>query len=278
MEQMTNLQGTFTLHNGVKMPYFGLGVYLSEDGTEVINAVKWALDAGYRHIDTASIYKNEEGVGQAIKDSNVAREDIFVVSKVWNADQGYESTIKAFNDSLERLQLEYLDLYLIHWPVKGKYKETWKALEQLYREKKIRAIGVSNFLQHHLEDLLSTAEIVPMVNQMEFHPYLVQQELLDFCRKHQIQYEAWSPMMQGKIFELDAFKELARKYNKSIAQIVLRWDLQKGVVTIPKSSKKDRIVANAALFDFELSAEDMALLDAMDKQHRFGPDPDNFDF
>ncbi|WP_010516213.1 aldo/keto reductase [Croceivirga radicis] len=275
---MTNLQGTFTLHNGVKMPYFGLGVYLSEDGTEVINAVKWALDAGYRHIDTASIYKNEEGVGQAIKDSNVAREDIFVVSKVWNADQGYESTIKAFNDSLERLQLEYLDLYLIHWPVKGKYKETWKALEQLYREKKIRAIGVSNFLQHHLEDLLSTAEIVPMVNQMEFHPYLVQQELLDFCRKHQIQYEAWSPMMQGKIFELDAFKELARKYNKSIAQIVLRWDLQKGVVTIPKSSKKDRIVANAALFDFELSAEDMALLDAMDKQHRFGPDPDNFDF
>lgn len=278
MEQITNLQGTFTLHNGVKMPYFGLGVYLSEDGTEVINAVKWALDAGYRHIDTASIYKNEEGVGQAIKDSNVAREDIFVVSKVWNADQGYESTIRAFNDSLERLQLEYLDLYLIHWPVKGKYTETWKALEQLYREKKIRAIGVSNFLQHHLEDLLSTAEIVPMVNQMEFHPYLVQQELLDFCRKHQIQYEAWSPMMQGKIFELDAFKELAKKYNKSIAQIVLRWDLQKGVVTIPKSSKKDRIVANAALFDFELSAEDMALLDAMDKQHRFGPDPDNFDF
>ncbi|OQD44208.1 glyoxal reductase [Croceivirga radicis] len=278
MEQITNLQGTFTLHNGVKMPYFGLGVYLSEDGTEVINAVKWALDAGYRHIDTASIYKNEEGVGQAIKESKVAREDIFVVSKVWNADQGYESTIKAFNDSLERLQLEYLDLYLIHWPVKGKYKETWKALEQLYREKKIRAIGVSNFLQHHLEDLLSTAEIVPMVNQMEFHPYLVQQELLDFCRKHQIQYEAWSPMMQGKIFELDAFKELAKKYNKSIAQIVLRWDLQKGVVTIPKSSKKDRIVANAALFDFELSAEDMALLDAMDKQHRFGPDPDNFDF
>ena len=278
MEQITNLQGTFTLHNGVKMPYFGLGVYLSEDGTEVINAVKWALDAGYRHIDTASIYKNEEGVGQAIKDSNVAREDIFVVSKVWNADQGYESTIRAFNDSLERLQLEYLDLYLIHWPVKGKYTETWKALEQLYREKKIRAIGVSNFLQHHLEDLLSTAEIVPMVNQMEFHPYLVQQELLNFCRKHQIQYEAWSPMMQGKIFELDAFKELAKKYNKSIAQIVLRWDLQKGVVTIPKSSKKDRIVANAALFDFELSAEDMALLDAMDKQHRFGPDPDNFDF
>ena len=278
MEQITNLQGTFTLHNGVKMPYFGLGVYLSEDGTEVINAVKWALDAGYRHIDTASIYKNEEGVGQAIKESNVAREDIFVVSKVWNADQGYESTIRAFNDSLERLQLEYLDLYLIHWPVKGKYTETWKALEQLYREKKIRAIGVSNFLQHHLEDLLSTAEIVPMVNQMEFHPYLVQQELLNFCRKHQIQYEAWSPMMQGKIFELDAFKELAKKYNKSIAQIVLRWDLQKGVVTIPKSSKKDRIVANAALFDFELSAEDMALLDAMDKQHRFGPDPDNFDF
>ncbi|TKD65054.1 aldo/keto reductase [Flavobacterium sp. ASW18X] len=275
---ITDLQGTFKLHNGVNMPYFGLGVYLSEDGEEVINAVKWALEAGYRHIDTAAIYKNEEGVGKAIQQSNVPREDIFVVSKVWNADQGYDSTIKAFEASLERLQLDYLDLYLIHWPVVGKFKETWRALEDLYKEKKIRAIGVSNFLQHHLEEVMEDAAVIPMVNQMEFHPYLVQQELLDFCKEHHIQYEAWSPMMQGKIFEMDAFKAMAKKYNKSIAQIVLRWDLQKGVITIPKSTKKERIVANAAIFDFELSSEDMEQLDQMDKAHRFGPDPDNFDF
>lgn len=275
---ITDLKGTVTLNNGVQMPYFGLGVYLSEDGQEVINAVKWAVEAGYRHIDTAAIYNNEEGVGQGIIESNVAREEIFVVSKVWNADQGYETTIKAFEETLERLKLEYLDLYLIHWPTKGKYKETWRALEHLYNEKKIRAIGVSNFLQHHLEDLLETAKITPMVNQMEFHPYLVQQKLIDFCVSKGIQYEAWSPMMQGEIFKMEALKEMAQKYNKSIAQIVLRWDLQKGVVTIPKSSKKERIIANSDIFDFELSIEDVAFLDSLERGKRFGPDPDNFDF
>ncbi|GGG39275.1 glyoxal reductase [Croceivirga lutea] len=278
MEELTNLQGTFTLHNGVKMPYFGLGVYLSQDGSEVINAVKWALESGYRHIDTAAIYKNEEGVGEGIRQSEVAREDIFVVSKVWNADQGYDSTLKAFDKSLERLGLDYLDLYLIHWPVAGKYKETWKALEHLYAQGKAKSIGVSNFLRHHLEDLLPQAQVVPMVNQMEFHPYLVQQELLDFCKAHKIQYEAWSPMMQGKIFEMDEFKQLAKKYRKTIAQLVLRWDLQKGVVTIPKSSKKERIIANAQIFDFEISSEDMQTIDDLHKGQRFGPDPDNFDF
>lgn len=276
--EITDLRGTFELHNGVKMPYFGLGVYLSEDGKEVINAVRWAIELGYRHIDTAAIYNNEEGVGLGIKESGILREDIFVVSKVWNADQGYDSTLRAFDESLKRLGLDYLDLYLIHWPTKGKYKETWRALEQLYKEKKVRAIGVSNFMQHHLEDLLQTAEIAPMVNQMEFHPYLVQQELLDYCKSHNIQYEAWSPMMQGKIFEMDVFKELSKKYNKSIAQIVLRWDLQKGVITIPKSAKKERIKANADIFDFELSHMDVAYLDSLDKGKRFGPDPDNFDF
>ena len=277
-KQITDLKGTFELHNGVKMPYFGLGVYLSEDGQEVINAVKWAIEAGYRHIDTASIYNNEEGVGEGLKQSGIRREDVFVVSKVWNADQGYESTLKAFNDSLERLKLDYLDLYLIHWPVKGKYKDTWRALEHLYREKKVRAIGVSNFMKHHLEDLLQTAEIVPMVNQMEFHPYLVQQDLIDYCNAHQIQYEAWSPMMQGRIFELDSIKKIGLKYGKSPAQVVLRWDLQKGVITIPKSAKKERIIDNASLFDFELSNEDMVYLEGLDKGQRFGPDPDTFDF
>ena len=278
MKEITDLQGTFTLHNGVEMPYFGLGVYLSEDGQEVINAVKWALEAGYRHIDTASVYNNEEGVGKGIRESGAQRKEVFLVSKVWNSDQGYDSTLKAFDDSLDRLQVDYLDLYLVHWPVNGKYKDTWRALEKLYRDGRVRAIGVSNFLQHHLEDLLQSAEIVPMVNQMEFHPYLVQQDLIDFCNKNTIQYEAWSPLMQGHIFEMEEFKQLAEKYGKTIAQIVLRWDLQKGVVTIPKSSKKERIIANADIFDFELSDEDVKLLDGLDRGKRFGPDPDNFDF
>ncbi|SDQ15393.1 aldo/keto reductase [Flagellimonas zhangzhouensis] len=278
MKPITDLQGTFELHNGVQMPYFGLGVYLSKDGSEVINAVKDALNHGYRHIDTAAVYNNEEGVGKGIRESNVAREDVFLVSKVWNTDQGYESTLKAFDASLERLGTDYLDLYLIHWPKGELSKETWRAIEKLYKEKRVRAIGVSNFLQHHLEDLLTTAEIVPMVNQMEFHPYLVQQDLVDFCAAKGIQYEAWSPLMQGNIFELDIMKVLAAKYNKTIAQIVLRWDLQKGVVTIPKSSKKERIIANSDLFDFELFQEDMQLLDGLDKGKRFGPDPDNFNF
>ena len=278
MKNITDLKGSFRLHNGVEMPYFGLGVYLSKDGKEVVNAVKWALDEGYRHIDTASIYKNEEGVGQGIKESGVDRKDIFVVSKVWNSDQGYESTIKAYESSLKRLNLDYLDLYLVHWPVNGKYKETWRAMEYLYKHKGVRAIGVSNFMQHHLEDLMTSSEIVPMVNQMEFHPYLVQQELIDFCNKNTIQYEAWSPLMQGHIFEMDIMKDLAAKYNKTIAQIVLRWDLQKGVVTIPKSAKRDRIIANADIFDFELVAEDVKKLDQLDRGKRFGPDPNNFDF
>ena len=260
------------------MPYFGLGVYLSKDGKEVSNAVKWALEEGYRHIDTASIYKNEQGVGLGIKESGVERKDIFVVSKVWNSDQGYDSTINAYDASLKRLNLDYLDLYLVHWPVKGKYKETWRAMEYLYEHKGLRAIGVSNFMQHHLEDLLACSKIVPMVNQMEFHPYLVQQELIDYCNKNTIQYEGWSPLMQGHIFELDIMKSLAAKYKKTIAQIVLRWDLQKGVITIPKSSKKERIRSNADIFDFELSLEDVKKLDQLDCSQRFGPDPNNFDF
>ncbi len=278
MVKIKNINGSFKLHNGVEMPYFGLGVYQAAKGQEVINAVKWALEAGYRHVDTASAYGNEAGVGRGIAESRNPREELFVVSKVWNSDQGYEPTLAAFDASIKRLNLEYLDLYLVHWPVKGKYKDTWRALERLYKEKRVRAIGVSNFLQHHLEDILPSVEVAPMVNQMEFHPYLVQQDLLNYCISEKIQYEAWSPMMQGKIFKLDNFKRLSEKYSKTIAQIVLRWDLQKGVVTIPKSTKKEHIIANAAVFDFELTPGDIAHLDGMDRGQRFGPDPDNFDF
>lgn len=275
---ITDINGFCALNNGVEMPYFGLGVFKTKDGKEVIDAIHWAIEAGYRHIDTAAIYKNEAGVGKAIQTSSIDRGDLFVVSKVWNAGQGYESTLKAYDESLKKLKLDYLDLYLVHWPVMGKYVDTWKALEYLYKQGKVKAIGVSNFLQHHLEDVLEVCEIVPMVNQMEFHPYLVQQDLIDFCKSHGIQYEAWSPLMRGEILDVPLMKELSKTYGKTEVQIVLRWNLQKGVVTIPKSVKKERIADNANIFDFKLSKADMLKIDHLDKGHRVGPDPDNFDF
>ncbi|MGD0590195.1 MAG: aldo/keto reductase [Bacteroidota bacterium] len=276
--RISDIQGTVELKNGVPMPYFGLGVFLVHDGEEVKQAVKYALSAGYRHIDTASLYGNEHGVGQAIRESGVPRKDIFVTSKVWNSDQGYDNTLRAFDVSIKLLGFEYLDLYLVHWPVKGKYIETWKALEHLYAEGRVRAIGVSNFLRHHLEDLLAHCKVVPMVNQMEFHPRLVQQKLIDFCNSHTIQYEAWSPLMQGKIFNIKELHPLAEKYKKDIAQIVLRWNLQKGVVPIPKSIRRERIISNAQIFDFEIMPKDMQAIDRLDKNERVGADPDHFNF
>ncbi|MFE4714018.1 aldo/keto reductase [Paenibacillus sp. NPDC056722] len=277
-----NLQDTTTLSNGVKMPWFGLGVFQVEEGAELENAVKTAIAHGYRSVDTAAIYGNEEGVGNGIRQgleaAGISREDLFVTSKVWNADLGYESTIAAYELSLKKLGLEYLDLYLIHWPVKGKYKEAWRALETLYKEGRVKAIGVSNFLEHQLKDLLEDAEIKPMVNQMEYHPRLTQKDLQAFCKAQGIQYEAWSPLMQGQLLDNPELQEIAAKYGKSIAQIILRWDLQSGVVTIPKSTKEHRIVENASVFDFELSAEDMKRIDGLDQHLRVGPDPDNFDF
>lgn len=276
--KITDIKGSFELRNGVQMPYLGLGTYQSDNDQEVVNAIKSAIKIGYRHIDTAAVYKNEEGVGEGIRESGIDRSELFLVSKVWNDDQGYDETLKAFDESLARLGVDYLDLYLIHWPVSGKYKETWKALEYLYAQKKIKAIGVSNFLQHHLEDLVKDCEVVPMVNQMEFHPYLVQQELIDYCNVNGIQYESWSPFMQGKVFELDICDDLAKKYNKSVSQIILRWNLQKGVVAIPKSVHENRIASNADIFDFELTDEDIAFLDGLEIGERTGPDPDNFNF
>ncbi len=275
---ITDISGFTLLYNNVRMPYFGLGVFQTSEGKEVIDSVSYALKVGYRHIDTASAYGNEKGVGIAIANSGINREEIFVTSKVWNSDQGYDSTLKAYDNSLKRLGFDYLDLFLVHWPVKGKYKETWHALETLYKQGRVKAIGISNFLKHHLEDLLNSAEIVPMVNQMEFHPYLIQQELVDFCKAHKIQYEAWSPLIQGEIFNVELINRLAQKYNKNAAQIVLRWDLQKGVVTIPKSVKPERILSNSKIFDFELTGDDMRAIDSLNSNKRFGADPDNFHF
>ncbi len=275
---ISDIRGTTKLNNGVQMPYLGLGVWQCKNDDEVINSVTWAFEAGYRHIDTASIYQNEEGVGLAIAQSGVSREDLFIVSKLWNSDQGYESTLVAYEESLNKLQLEYLDLYLIHWPVAGKYIESWKALEHLYNNAKVRAIGVSNFLQHQLEDLLQSASVIPMVNQMEFHPYLIQKELLDFCTSNSIQYEAWSPIMKGKAQEVEALQQMAKRYETTAIRLTLRWCLQKGVIAIPKSSKKERIYSNADLFRFNISDTDMNVIDELDQNYRFGPDPDNFNF
>lgn len=277
-----HLQDKTTLHNGVQMPWFGIGVFKVEEGPELVNAVKTAITHGYRSVDTAAIYGNEEGVGQGIREgiqqAGITREEVFVTSKVWNADLGYESTIAAYETSLNKLGLEYLDLYLIHWPVEGKYKEAWRALETLYKEGRVKAIGVSNFQIHHLEDLMKDAEIKPMVNQVEYHPRLTQKELQAFCQEHHIQLEAWSPLMQGQLLNHEVLQEIANNYNKSVAQVILRWDLQNGVITIPKSTKEHRIVENADVFDFELKEEDMKRIDDLNENHRVGPDPDNFDF
>jgi methylglyoxal/glyoxal reductase len=274
--EITDINGRVTLGNATAMPYFGLGVYQIEEGEEVFNAVTQAIAAGYRLFDTAAAYDNEAGVGRAIRESPVAREEIFVTSKVWNTDHGYENTLKAFDRSIRKMKFDYLDLYLIHWPVKGKYMDTWRAIETLYLEGRIKAIGVSNFLVHHLEDLMAEAKIFPMVNQVEFHPYLVQPELLHFCRENDIQVEAYSPLMQGNVSDVGELQAIADKYGKNPSQVTLRWDLQKEVVTIPKSSNPEHIKSNAEIFDFELSQEDMETIDNLDQNSRLGDDPDQF--
>ncbi|MBY0206411.1 aldo/keto reductase [Paenibacillus polysaccharolyticus] len=275
---MKHVQDTTTLNNGVKMPWLGFGVFKVKDGDEVVSAVKTAIEAGYRSIDTAKVYNNESGVAQGIRESGIAREDLFITTKVWNSDQGYESTLAAFEESMQRLELEYLDLYLIHWPVKGKYKDTWRALEKLYKEGRVRAIGVSNFQTHHLEDLLMDATIKPAVNQVELHPLLTQKELRDYCSTHEIQIEAWSPLGQGNLMEHPLLQDIAAKYGKSPAQVILRWDLQNGIVTIPKSVTPERIHANTELYDFELTAEEIEQINGLNEHKRFGSDPDNFNF
>ncbi|SEU18193.1 aldo/keto reductase [Paenibacillus sp. NFR01] len=278
---MSQLQAPFTggptLNDGVTMPWLGLGVWQTKDGEEVIHAVKSAVEIGYRSIDTAAGYNNEEGVGQAIRECGVPREELFITTKVRNPDQGYESTLQAFEVSRRKLGLDYVDLYLIHWPVKGKYRETWKALIHLQKEGLVKSIGVSNFQIHHLKNIIDDSGVKPVVNQVEFHPLLTQRDLLKYCREQGIQLEAWSPLMQGHL-DLPLLQELAARYGKTPAQIVLRWDLQQGVITIPKSVHAERIRENAGIFDFTLSDDDVKALEELNQNHRFGPDPDNFNF
>ncbi|WBL26689.1 aldo/keto reductase [Zunongwangia sp. HGR-M22] len=274
--KITDVNGTVSLNNGLKMPYLGLGVYKTKDGAEVKNAINYALNAGYRHIDTASFYKNEDGVGEAIQESGLYREDVFITSKVWNDDQGYEGTLKAIDKSLAKLNLDYLDLYLIHWPVPDTLTETWRAMEEIYKSGKVKAIGLCNCVEHQMDEVIENGSIKPMVLQNEFHPKLLQQNMLDYCAEKNIQYEGWSPLMRGQILDNQIIKNIAEKHRKSPAHIVLRWDLQKGVITIPKSVHQDRIEQNAAIFDFELSVDEVKEIDSLDNNERTGAHPDHF--
>ncbi|MEZ0119270.1 UNVERIFIED_ORG: diketogulonate reductase-like aldo/keto reductase [Heyndrickxia coagulans] len=266
-------------NNGVEIPQLGLGVFLVKEENELKNAVKAALETGYRHIDTAMIYENETYVGEAIRESGVDRKEIFITSKVWNYDHGYEETKAAFQASLDRLGTDYLDLYLIHWP-SPKYSETWKAMEELYHEGKIKAIGVSNFQIHHLEDLLAHSEVVPVINQIETHPEFPQNELHAFLKQHNILHEAWGPLGQGKnnLLEQPVLVELGKKYGKTPAQIVLRWHVERGIVVIPKSVTPSRIKENSEIFDFSLTPEDMEKIASLNTGKRYGRNPDDEEF
>ena len=273
MNRNMNNQIRITLNNGVEMPILGFGTFKMPEGKVLIQSVKKALELGYRHIDTAAYYKNEIGIGESIRQSGISRSEIFLTSKVWTSDYGYDNTLKAYETSLQRLGVDYLDLYLIHW-YNAKVKDTWRAIEKLYKEKRVRAIGVSNFHTHHLETLLGDCEIKPMVNQVEFHPRLLQIPLFEFCKQHQIQYEAYSPLMQGKIFDIPLLAEIAAKYRRTIAQIVLRWNIQMEVVTIPKSTHTERMLENLNIFDFEISENDMQAICSLDNGQRIGHNPD----
>lgn len=264
-----------TLNNGLKMPQLGFGVW-QVPNEEATTAVEKAIEVGYRSIDTAKIYENEQGVGKAIANSNVPREELFITTKVWNTDQGYENTLRAYEESLEKLGLTYVDLYLIHWPTPeyDQYVETYQALEKLYKDGRVRAIGVCNFNVEHLERIIAECEVVPVVNQVECHPYLQQSELKDFCDQHHIYLEAWSPLMQGgKVLQDPVITKIAEKYQRTPAQVVLRWHLQSNHIVIPKSVTPSRMEQNFAVFDFELTPEDMKAIKALDRYERTGPEP-----
>ncbi|HIV67847.1 MAG TPA: aldo/keto reductase [Candidatus Butyricicoccus stercorigallinarum] len=277
-----DLQTRMPLSNGTSIPCIGFGTWKTPND-EAAASVAEALRVGYRHIDTATAYGNEAGVGQAIAQSGIPRENIFLTSKLWNPHQGYQSTLDAFARSLDKLQTDYLDLYLIHWPHDRKYfdnweeknRETWRAFEKLYQDGRIKAIGVSNFRPRHLENLFEHCEIKPMVDQIEIHPGMPQDDMIAYCRAHDMVVEGWSPMATGRIFSVPEVQELAEKYARTVAQIVLRWHVQRGVIPLPKSVTPSRIAENSRLFDFELEPEDMDRISALTDCGWSGLDPDN---
>ncbi len=267
------------LMNDLKMPMIGLGVWQAPKGDMTYNAVRWALENGYCHIDAAMIYGNEVDVGNAILDSGVPREEIFVTTKCWNEDIRQKRVLEAFEESLTRLNLDYVDLYLIHWPATG-FEDAWLELEKLYNDKRVKAIGVCNFNVHHYESLMKKATIKPMVNQIEIHPYFNNQALVDFYQKENIVVQAYSPLGStgAKIINDPVILKLAEKYNKTGAQIVLRWNLERNVVVLPKSVNENRIIENFDIFDFSLTKEDMTLINDLNTNVKVGADPDNFSF
>ena len=272
-----------TFNNGVEMPMLGFGVYTLEEGTDCVDAVKLAIKEGYRSIDTAAAYNNEESVGKAIRECGLPREEIFLTTKLWNEPQRNGDIQAAFDQSLNKLNLDYVDLYIIHWPCPGHYEKAWLALEKIQQSGKARAIGISNFQKHHIEDIKKTWHIIPALNQIEMHPILTQKPLIQFCRDEKIAAQAWSPLggnrpMQERIFTSEPIKTIAAKYGKSPAQIVLRWNIELGIITIPKSANPGRIKENFNIFDFALTPEEVAAIDALNQNERGGPDPDNFNF
>ncbi len=273
-----SLKSTKILHNGVEMPRLGLGVYKMTNSEEAVKAMTSALQVGYRAIDTASLYANEKEVGEAVRASGLKREEVFITTKVWNSDHGYDQTLRAFESSLEKLGFDYLDLYLTHWPVKETYVDTYRAIERLYEEKLLRATGVSNHHQHHLEEIFANAHVKPMVNQIELSPRLTQYDLRTFCADNQIAVTSWSPLARGGLLDEPSLVRMANKYGRTPAQIIIRWHLQHDLTVIPKSISPERIASNAAVYDFNLSFEDMKNIDSLNLNERTGADPDNFSF
>jgi len=270
-----NIETTVTLNNDVEMPQFGLGVWQSKAGSETENAVKWALENGYIHVDTAALYANEREVGSIVKSGIVPREKVFVTSKVWTDNLSYEGAKRAFDESMEKLGFDYLDLYLIHWPVND-WQGAWRAMEEIYQSGRVKAIGVSNFMQHHLEELFNLSDIKPVVNQYEMHPYLQQKDLLQFCQSNDIAVTAWAPIMKARVLDVPELVAIGEKYGKSAVHVSLRWLLQLGVIAIPKSVNQNRIIDNADVYDFELSDDDMETINSLDRNERLGPHPDSF--
>jgi diketogulonate reductase-like aldo/keto reductase len=272
-----NINSKAKLNNGVEIPYLGLGTYNIRGSKEVERVLHFAFDVGYRLIDTAAAYYNEEEIGKAIKSSTIPREEIFITTKLDNPDHGYNSTLKAFEISLKKLDCDYIDLYLIHWPINKKRNESWKAMEKLYEQGICKAIGVSNYTIRHLEELFNNSSMIPAVNQVEFNPFVFQPELLNFCNEHKILLEAYTPIARGRRFDNPALKKITLKYKKTSAQVMLRWSLQHNVIVIPKSSDEKRIKENADIFDFNLNEEDMKILNALDENLRASMDPHKID-